>query len=250
MKQPVSTDDHVQLELGLYVLGALSPEEQPAVEEHLGRCAECRTECAELSEVSALLALLTVDDIAEIPPDVVHRRRDAVAPGSHAARPGIHVSRRTSTHAPAARWDVRTDVRRRSSRFGRKHRLALSAIGVALLVGVGAGVWLRATPTPITLAGHDTNVVTGVSMSVTVVGRDGQSHVDAKISGLRAGIQYQLYAVNVHGQTRVVSRWAAGSGPYLFSGDLRESTDDLAFFSVTQVDGGVVVTVHVAKPAL
>src|SRR5262245_14760762 len=59
MTQPASEDDHVQLQLGLYVLGGLSPEDRQAVEEHLRRCPRCDAERADLAEVTAFLSLLT-----------------------------------------------------------------------------------------------------------------------------------------------------------------------------------------------
>jgi anti-sigma factor RsiW len=66
MMQSPAGPEHVQLQLGLYVLGALSSLEAEAVNRHLTRCAECRAECAELSEVLAYLSLLTTEDIRSL----------------------------------------------------------------------------------------------------------------------------------------------------------------------------------------
>src|SRR4051794_11345341 len=56
-------DGHMQLSLGLYVLGALDDEGLLSVQEHLAECAQCRAESAELSEVPAALALLSEEDV-------------------------------------------------------------------------------------------------------------------------------------------------------------------------------------------
>jgi hypothetical protein len=62
MSSTVDSDEHVRLEIGVYVLGALAAPERVAVEEHLHRCPSCRQECDELAEVVALLSLLPVHD--------------------------------------------------------------------------------------------------------------------------------------------------------------------------------------------
>jgi hypothetical protein len=61
MSQPEGGDEHVQLGLGLYVLGALSVHEAAEIEGHLARCASCRDECDQLAEVRAFLALADED---------------------------------------------------------------------------------------------------------------------------------------------------------------------------------------------
>ena len=62
---------HPLHDLGAYVLGALAPDEEAAVREHLARCDECRREHGRLSGLPAVL------DLAEAEPD-----RPAVEPPS------------------------------------------------------------------------------------------------------------------------------------------------------------------------
>ena len=62
---------HPLHDLGAYVLGALPPDEEAALREHLARCDECRREHGRLTAVPALL------DLAEAEPD-----RAAVEPPS------------------------------------------------------------------------------------------------------------------------------------------------------------------------
>lgn len=53
---------HVQLLLGAYVLGGLSPQEEAAVEAHLPQCAQCRAEYEEMASVPVWLDLLKLGD--------------------------------------------------------------------------------------------------------------------------------------------------------------------------------------------
>ena len=131
-----------------------------------------------------------------------------------------------------------------------RHRsqFLLAAVVLALVVGIGVGAWLTsASPTAITLAGSETNISTGVAISVSVVSHGTTSHVDATVKGLHAGVQYALYVVNVHGQTQVVARWVASDLPYAYHGDDAVPAVDIAFFTVTGPDGEVVITVRVAR---
>jgi anti-sigma factor RsiW len=72
MTRPAS-HDHVQVLLGLYVLGALSGDERPLVARHLARCADCRAVGAEFARVRAALDRLAPEELAaimdEFPPD-------------------------------------------------------------------------------------------------------------------------------------------------------------------------------------
>ncbi|MEV8534097.1 zf-HC2 domain-containing protein [Streptomyces sp. NPDC051211] len=53
----------VELLLGGYVLGALSPAEDRQVAAHLPRCGACRAAYLDLSEVPALFALFGEQDL-------------------------------------------------------------------------------------------------------------------------------------------------------------------------------------------
>jgi anti-sigma factor RsiW len=69
MSPPGERDQHVQILLGAYILGGLPPDEAAAVAAHLGRCARCRAEHAELAQVPSWLDLLaeSADSAAEQP---------------------------------------------------------------------------------------------------------------------------------------------------------------------------------------
>ena len=259
MTHPPVGREHVQLQLGLYVLGGLSSVETEVVEEHLASCAECRTECAELSEVPAFLSLLTREDLRSLAEEFAPRKRDAdrssavptprVRAGAPPSRPSTQTANgRPATH-PQLSGDRGRNPRTASSRHPRhRSRFVLAAVAVALIVGVSIGLGLATrSPGAITLAGSDTNAVTGVTISVSVVGLDDGSHVTATVTGLHPGVEYKLYAVNSHGQTQTVARWSAGNKAFAYAGDLQIRAEDLAFFTITELDGQVVITVKVAK---
>jgi hypothetical protein len=241
MTGSADSDEHVQLQLGLYVLGGLSPDEHVAVGEHLARCAVCRAESMELAEIPALLSLLTAGDIEEL-------TRESPVPVPHAAPVSAKPARDDATGPRSEREDSTGPGRARRARLSGRTRFVLASVLVALVVGVGIGVWLRGTaPDAITLVGSETNAATGVAMSVTVVGHDQQSHVDITGQGFSIGTAYQLQAVDVQGHSPTIAQWVANRQSFTFSGDLNVAPADLASFSVTRADGTVVVTVKVAE---
>lgn len=73
-----------------YALDALEPDEARAYEEHLGRCAECRAQLAELNEAAAALAFGAV---APPPPA---RLRESILTAAAAERSNVVPLRRRS----------------------------------------------------------------------------------------------------------------------------------------------------------
>ena len=72
--------DHVRLDLGGYVLGALEPEEEAAVREHLAICSECADEHASVAGLPRLLELAAPMAEAGPPtPALEERVLDAIA---------------------------------------------------------------------------------------------------------------------------------------------------------------------------
>ncbi|MEU4643325.1 zf-HC2 domain-containing protein [Micromonospora sp. NPDC023814] len=103
MTQPPSGPEHVQLQLGLYVLGALSSIEAGVVNRHLARCAECRAECAELSEVLTFLPLLSTEDVRSIGNEFAPRTGAAERPPATPAGASSSAPHRPATRPAAAR---------------------------------------------------------------------------------------------------------------------------------------------------
>ena len=54
---------HVRSQLGGYALGALTPQEDRRVAEHLRRCERCGAAYLEMAEAAALLALVDEEDL-------------------------------------------------------------------------------------------------------------------------------------------------------------------------------------------
>ena len=119
----MTSRDHVRHELGGYVLGALEPEEEAAVREHLASCSECAAEHASVAGLPGLLALAAPMAEAGPPaPALEERVLDAIA----GERP-----RRTPRHRP--RW-LRPRVLLPASAA-----LAAVAVAVALVIALGGG---------------------------------------------------------------------------------------------------------------
>jgi hypothetical protein len=139
--------------------------------------------------------------------------------------------------------------RKRSRGVLHGYKFVVYAAVISLLVGIVTGVVLRpGASDAITLAGTDSDTVSGVRMSITAVGQGGSSRVTADIAGLRPSLEYRLYAVAASGDTREVTRWVGGEGRHRFDGDVSMAADQLAFFTVVGPDSGVVVRVHVTRP--
>jgi len=110
--------DHVRVELGGYILGALEPEEEAAVREHLATCAQCAAEHASMTGLPRLLALAAPMAEAGPPaPAVEERVLDAIA-GERQRSPRRRLLR-LRVLVPAA--------------------AALAAVAVALVIALGGG---------------------------------------------------------------------------------------------------------------
>ena len=114
--------DHVRPELGGYALGALEPEEEAAVREHLATCSECAAEHASVAGLPRLLALAAPmdDDGPPAPaPAVEERVLDAIAGGRPQWSPRRRRLLRPRVLVPAA--------------------AALAAVVVAVVIALGGG---------------------------------------------------------------------------------------------------------------
>jgi hypothetical protein len=216
----VDTSEHASLQLGVYVLGGMARAERLRVEQHLRRCAQCRDECEELTEVAAVLAGLSEAEVRSLLGD---------APAPAATRPKLTV-------LPGGR----------RSRLTRQIKLAAAAAAVLVFGGVGLGAWLVARPqvlAPVAVVG--TNASTGASLSVRIepapTGNGRQ--VRAVVVGLKPGTRFQITATTRSGETVVIVRDTAAGGAQTVLGPLTVEPDEITFFTVAQLDGAVVVSV-------
>jgi len=235
MSKPGNPNEHVRLSLGLYVLGALHPDDCGAVNRHLATCQQCRTECDELGQVPALLALLSLAEV------------DALADEFSGPKPPQRIT--AAPPVPAA--PLRSTVPGRGSRAGPgrpRVKLGFLAAVLTLLVGVGTGLWLKgadgSSPVAATLAASGLDGATGASLFVELTAEPGGAAVRATVVGPRPGAKLQLYAVTVDGRATLVHQWTAAGGPQTVIGDLDVAPDRVAFCAMVQMDGAVVVSVQ------
>ena len=180
-----------------YLLGALSPEDRRAYEEHLVGCQECSAEVASLAGVPGMLAVLSPD-----------RAADTISPPSPNLMPGL---------VRAAEQSRRRAYRRIAAVVG-----AAAATAAAIAVAV-------AVPMVNDRPGDQTPVARGevVSLAQTVASR---LHAEVRIvdepwgttiettclyDQTTPGYQargYALYVTDKHGKATQLATWYAGPG--------------------------------------
>lgn len=187
-----------------YVLGALSPDDRHAYEDHLAGCARCRTAVAELAPLPGLLSRATHAPDEVVPDEVVP---DEVATLSGRAGTGV-VVHRAPRHRLPRRWLV-------------------GAIAAVLVVGVAVGVPLatRGPEAPAQTVALERRVDTSLSATVglTPVAWGTRLTMDCDYPagpsaytpppGADAGEPvYVLVVTDVDGTESQVSTWSAVPG--------------------------------------
>jgi predicted anti-sigma-YlaC factor YlaD len=179
------TCDEARLDLGAYVLGALSPEEQRRLEEHLKTCADCAAEYEELRSLPALLDGLGPEDLYPAP----------VAPS-----PDLF-----ARMSAAAALETRRPLRSRT--------WALVAAAVIAVLGAGVGTIVWATGS----GGQTVSATAGpVEVTVTATEANDGSRLEVSVAGLRPGETCRIVAIDEDG-----TRHEGGSWPASHAGDGR-----------------------------
>jgi predicted anti-sigma-YlaC factor YlaD len=201
------TCDEARLDLGAYVLGALSPEERVRVEEHLRTCQACAAEHEELRSLPALLDGVDPEDLHPVPvspsPDLFERM------------------------SAAAALERRRPLRSRT--------WALVAAAVIAVLGVGAGITVWATGS----GGQTVSATAGqVEVTVTATEANDGSRLEVSVAGLRPGETCRIVAVDEDG-----IRHDGGEWPASHAGDGRwtgwaEVDPDALVAAVLLGDGG------------
>ena len=127
--------------------------------------------------------------------------------------------------------------------------MIVGAVVVALVAGVALGIALAGgggAKIPTMVTGATTDQSTGAGLSVELSGGGDTVGVRAKVSGVHAGVTYELYAVDTAGRTYSVSRWLGTDTEQVIQGDLHAPAKSVAFFAVTEMGGRVVVTLRFA----
>lgn len=181
-------DPHPAEELGAHALGLLDPTAARAVEEHLDGCESCRTDHAELVEMTELLGDVPPEALLDGPPD------------------GDLVLARALRQVRAE-----TGARRR-----RRRSVAVGAAAAALVVVLGGGVLVGRSTAPATPPGTVQAAGTvslegtggsGARLQAAVSPAAGWVRLTAMVSGVPAGERCRLVVVARDGRREVAGGW-------------------------------------------
>ncbi|GAB7046236.1 zf-HC2 domain-containing protein [Catenuloplanes indicus] len=255
--------DHPVAELlGVYYLDALPAAQDGEIEAHLAVCAACRGTADEIVELVAALALVHDEHRAGLLDafGVLHRDRDAPPPAAFARFAPMPVATPADdliedlAAAPDAGPLVRAVRLRRAPRDrGRTRALATTGTlfcAALLIAGLAVTSLARAGgDTPGAEGPYVTAAATGqaggVSLSVVVSEPvAGEALVRATVSGLDPDEPYQLHATTADGRTALVSAWVDTGLVRDVTGRLDAVLADVVSVTVTEPDGGTVVTVE------
>lgn len=229
----MSAVEHDHESLGAYALGVLATDEASVVGAHLAKCADCRREVAELTELRGILDSVPQEAFLDGPPDggeLLLQRTLRQMRADQGGQPRW-------ARFPAAAGAV---------------VIALAALGGGVLLGrqtapggVAQGPQPQGPPSsvvqtpPGTRTGEATDPASGVSMAVSVTPATGWVRVHAVVRGVPAGKLCQLLVVPRDGDAVVAGSWLA-SGK-----DARDGTslDGTALVDPKQVSSVDVVTI-------
>ncbi|SDT66559.1 zf-HC2 domain-containing protein [Actinoplanes derwentensis] len=143
---------------------------------------------------------------------------------------GPHSHRRSASRRPRARAVV-----------GMTTVLA-AVVTAALLIMPGLSA---ETPGPVVAVASTSDGVSGVEMSAVLYEDDGRVSVRLSATGLAPDVAYQLHAVTDEGEDLLLGQLTGGTGGGTFTGDIASSVDDLWYFSIQEIDGGLMVSANV-----
>ncbi|MCZ2840084.1 anti-sigma factor family protein [Modestobacter sp. VKM Ac-2985] len=209
-------------ELGVYALGAGSPDERAVVRAHLEGCAACRAELAELAPIAARLADVDPDRLAEDP----------------APPPGLGDAVLARIAAEGARPERDRAARRRRTRLG-AGAVVLATAAAAFVVG-----WLvRPVPPPPPLERVAVQVVApDITATADVVPHTWGVEVKLSGAGFTAGEVYRVSVLEDDGDEAPAGAFL-GIGPAELDCNLNSAVlrPDAEGFVVVDARGDVVL---------
>jgi len=222
---------------GAYVLGALPPSERAAYERHLATCSFCREAVADIAVLPGLLGRLDPADFAKLLDPTL------------SASP----TNRTPDLVAAAQTNRRRE--RKKTRV-RMLSTALAAAVVALVVGVGAVIWMGPdTPkAPVpgqtvamkAVAGEDTPVSARLSLTALSGGTKVNLVCSYDDTATREPHTIWLMAYGPDGQTDAMGSWVASPGKeFSMSGVTHFVGATLSRLALVQNDGKAVLAYDV-----
>ncbi|MEO3854647.1 zf-HC2 domain-containing protein [Acrocarpospora sp. B8E8] len=262
------TCEEVRLSLGVYVLGALDPEEAAVVEAHLDVCPECAQEMAELSGLPTMLGRVSAGDItlAARPPRAVldrllaasakrHKRSRlllslaasivVVAVGGAVLSTTLNSSSETSSAAGAAPEAVRSLAPQDdtiASKVAPDASVAPETMSSPEILSQPAG-------DPIRFEGRSGKV----RLTLGLVAAEGGTRVEIELAGVPIGTGCRLIAVDLRGSASPVSSWTVkkadyrGGKAHLPPGSSEYQIDQIDRFELITRNGQRIVAVPIPQ---
>jgi hypothetical protein len=238
--------------LGVYLLGALQPDERSTFESHLAGCDVCRTELVRLAPLPGLLHQISPEDFEDL-----HEHSLPPTPTGKAPQPaaGSPAAPEPEPELPAPIPPGTPDTRAP----GRRYRLVAAAAAVVVAVAIagilGFGV-LREPPMTVPLAGATwsaTNPANGISAHARLIERDWGTEIQVRMSNVPAyrGCKLVVRARNGYrassGYAETAGWWESGHDP---AEEIPASTSiDLAdIYTLEFVDGDKQLLVSIHAP--
>ncbi|GAA0985199.1 hypothetical protein GCM10009555_060230 [Acrocarpospora macrocephala] len=263
------TCEEVRLSLGVYVLGALDPEEAAAVEAHLDVCPECAQEMAELSGLPTMLGRVSAGDItlAARPPRAVldrllaasakrHKRSRlllslaasivVVAVGGAVLSTTLNSSPETSSAAGAAPEAAARSLAPQDDALASK-----VAPDASLAPDVMSSPEILSLPQddPIRFEGRAGKV----RLTLGLVAAEGGTRVEIELAGVPIGTACRLVAVDRRGTVSPVSSWTVkkadyrGGKAHLPPGSSEYQIEQIDRFELITRSGELIVAVPIPQ---
>ena len=257
---------HVEAELPLFHLGALSAAEGRVVVAHLDECSDCRAAQAEVCQVLGTLALLTEDR-----EDVVDAfgapgtARPAASPSADSAeshkprtREAVSAKPASGVSAPGKSAPAREVTRPGGARRRRRSLIAASCMLVSVLTVGGLAVTALlhdgpgaadrpATTVALTAVASATDRDTGAQASVFLTEQSDGVALRATLDGLTEGHDYRLYAQAYSGQLWPIVNWTGADGVQEVHGVVPSTLAALSRVLVERGDHKPVVIVYLPR---
>jgi Putative zinc-finger len=223
------TCDQARLSIGVLVLGVIDPDERPAVEAHIARCADCAAELADLAMLPGLLHRLDPKEAAAGLPQPSPEFTDRLLAAGRQAAPVRHHHRRLLVASLAAAAAV------------------LIAAGAVLLPGL-----LTGDDNPgsngraVVAATRDPS--SGVQAQFRLVPQATGTRLTLALSGVASGEHCQLVAVDKQGHREVAASWVASYvGRASVTGTTSFAQGSIARLEVVRTSGGLLARVDVPR---
>jgi hypothetical protein len=184
--------------LGVYLLGALEPEDRSTFEAHLSGCDMCRSELVRLAPLPGLLNQITLadfEDVPEVPPfEPVTPGAEPVPPAIELPGPVAALPRPVALDLPAAPPEPEVPGEPRNRR---RYWLIAAAAALVLVLAVSGIVTYQALRSPAgtdheTVTWSATNSVTGAHADVELSHRPWGTHVNIWMANMPSGRHCKL----------------------------------------------------------